>query len=97
MKSREKILSILKQELPYLEKNFKVKTIGIFGSFARGEQTKKSDIDLLVEFKAPIGMFKFMELEDYLGRKLGIKVDLATADALKSLIKPRVMEEAVYA
>lgn len=97
MKTKEEILGILKLELPYLNKSFNVKTIGLFGSFARGEQTKKSDVDLLVEFKAPIGMFKFMELDEYLSGKLGIKVDLATPDALKSLIKPSVMGATVYA
>lgn len=97
MKSREEILRILKQELPYLKEKFKVKTIGIFGSYVRGEQTKRSDIDMLVEFEAPVGFFKFIELEDYLSEKLGVKVDLVTPDALKPLIKPHIMEEAVYA
>lgn len=97
MTSRTRILETLKKELPNLEKDFNVKSIGLFGSFARGEQAKDSDIDLLVEFKAPVGMFKFMELEEYLSKKLGAKVDLATADALKSLVKSRIMEETVYA
>jgi len=97
MKRRNEILKILKQELPYLKEKFKVKSIGIFGSYVRGEQTKTSDIDILVEFEAPVGFFKFIELEDYLSEKLGAKVDLVTPDALKPLIKPHIMEEAVYA
>ncbi len=97
MKSRKEILRILKQELPYLKEKFKVKSIGIFGSYARGEQTKTSDIDMLIEFEAPVGFFKFIELEDYLSEKLGVKVDLVTPDALKPLIKPQIMQEAVYA
>jgi predicted nucleotidyltransferase len=97
MKRKQEILSILKQLLPSLKQNFKVKSIGIFGSYAREEQTEKSDIDLLVEFEAPVGFFKFIELEDYLSEKLGVKVDLVTPDALKPLIKPQIMEEAVYA
>ena len=97
MKRKQQILSLLKQQLPSLKQNFKVKSIGIFGSYAREEQTEKSDIDLLVEFEAPVGFFKFIELEDYLSEKLGIKVDLVTPDALKPLIKPQIMEEAVYA
>ncbi len=97
MKSKDKILKVLKKELPYLEEKFKVKSIGIFGSYVRGEQTKTSDIDMLVEFDAPVGFFKFIELEDYLSEKLGLKVDLVTPDALKPLIKPHIMEEAVYA
>ncbi len=97
MKSKEEILRTIKKELPYLKEKFKVRSIGIFGSYARGEQTKTSDIDMLVEFEAPVGFFKFMELEDYLSEKLGVKVDLVTPDALKPLIKPHIIEEAVYA
>ena len=51
----------------------------------------------LVEFEAPVGFFKFIELEEHLSEKLGAKVDLVTPDALKPLIKPQIMEEAVYA
>lgn len=52
---------------------------------------------MLVEFEKPVGFFKFIELEDYLGGKLTAKVDLVTPDALKPLIKPHIMKEAVYA
>ena len=97
MKSKEEILRTIKKDLAYLKEKFKVKSIGIFGSYVRGEQTKTSDIDMLVEFGAPVGFFKFIELEDYLSEKLGAKVDLVTPDALKPLIKPHIMEEAVYA
>jgi len=97
MKSKEDILKTMKKELPYLKEKFKVKSIGIFGSYARGEQTKTSDIDMLVEFDAPVGFFKFIDLENYLSKKLRVKVDLVTPDALKPLIKPQIIEEAVYA
>ena len=97
MKRKEVILGILKQELPFLKEKFNVKSIGLFGSYIRDEQTKTSDIDLLVEFDAPVGFFKFIELEDYLSDKLGVKIDLVTPDALKPIIKPHIMGEAVYA
>lgn len=97
MKSKEEILKVLKKELPYLKEKFHVKTIGIFGSYARGEQEKKSDIDMLVEFEKPVDFFVFIELEDYLSEKLEAKVDLVTPDALKPLIKSSVMEEVMYA
>lgn len=97
MKHKDQILTLLKQQLPYLRSNFKVKSIGLFGSYAREEQTETSDIDLLVEFEVPVGFFKFIDLEDYLSEKLGAKVDLVTPDALKPLIKPSVTAEAVYA
>ena len=97
MKSKEEILKTIKKELPSLKKKFKVISIGLFGSYAREEQTTVSDIDMLVEFEVPVGFFKFIELENYLSEKLGAKVDLVTPDALKPLIKPHIMEEAVYA
>ena len=97
MKSKEEILKTMKKELPYLKEKFKVRSIGIFGSFVRGEQTKTSDLDLLVEFDAPVGFFKFIDLEDYLSEKLRVKVDLVTPEALKPLIKSHIIEEAVYA
>ncbi len=75
MRRKEQILNLLKQQLPSLKQNFKVKSIGIFGSYAREEQTEKSDIDLLVEFEAPAGFFKFIELEEHLSEKLGAKVE----------------------
>ena len=73
-----------------------MKSIGLFGSYARGEQKDKSDVDILVEFSKPIGFFKFMELEEYLSKRLGVKVDLVTPDALKPMIKPQIMREVVY-
>jgi predicted nucleotidyltransferase len=97
MKPKEEIIRTLKKELFHLREKFSVKTIGLFGSYARSEQTEESDIDLLVEFDKPVGFFKFIELEDHLSEKLGAKVDLVTPDALKPIIKPYVMEEVVYA
>ena len=97
MLTKEEILKILREELPYLREKFYVKKIGLFGSYARGEQTKKSDVDLLVEFEKPIGFFTFVKLEDYLNQKLGLKVDLVTPDALKPIIKPKILKGVVYA
>jgi uncharacterized protein len=76
-----------------------VETISFFGSYTRGEQTKKSDIDILVTFSkdAQIRFFKFLELEEFLTQKLGVKVDLVTKNALKPFIKDRVLRETVYA
>ncbi len=93
---KEEILKVLKKELPYIRKKYRVKSIGLFGSCVRGEERKESDIDILIEFEKPIGLFKFMELEEYLSQKLGRKVDLVEKDALKERIKPYVMEEVVY-
>lgn len=81
---------------PVLKDQFKVKSIGIFGSYLKGEQKRKSDLDVLVEFSETVGLFKFIRLEDFLGKKLGVKVDLVMKDGLKPLIKEQVLKEVVY-
>jgi predicted nucleotidyltransferase len=81
---------------PALRERFKVETIGIFGSYVRGEQKRKSDLDVLVEFSEPPSLFEFVELEDFLSQKLGLKVDLVMRDALKPRIKDNILKEAVY-
>jgi uncharacterized protein len=86
----------LEQLKPLLADRFKVQTIGIFGSYVRGEQKKKSDLDILVEFSEPIGLFKFVELEDFLSQELNLKVDLVMKDALKPRIKDAILKEAIY-
>jgi predicted nucleotidyltransferase len=96
MKNKDEIIKILGQEMPFLRDQYHVEQIGLFGSYAHGETTPKSDIDLLVQFERPVGFFKFIELENYLSEKLGIKVDLVTEDALKPLIKTHVMESLIY-
>ncbi|MCX5898562.1 MAG: nucleotidyltransferase family protein [Proteobacteria bacterium] len=96
MKTRAEILNILKKEMPALNSTYHVSDCGIFGSYVREDAGESSDIDILVRFEKPIGFFKFIELEDYLSEKLGIKVDLVTEDALKPLIKPSIMESVIY-
>jgi len=96
MRTREEVLRILKEELPFLRNKFKVRKVGLFGSCARAEQVEGSDIDVLVEFEEPVGFFKFIELEDYLSRKLEARVELVTPDAIKPLIKPYIMREVIY-
>lgn len=96
MKTKDDILKTLGEEMPFLRDQYYVKQVGLFGSYTHGETTSKSDIDLLVQFERPVGFFKFIELENYLSEKLGIKVDLVTEDALKPLIRPYVMENVIY-
>lgn len=86
----------INEHKPTLRDRFKVKSIGIFGSYLRGEQHEKSDIDVLVEFSGVIDLFEFMRLEDFLSDILGRKVDLVMKDALKPRIKERILKEAVY-
>ncbi|TJY42459.1 nucleotidyltransferase [Cohnella pontilimi] len=85
----------LKQQKEYLASHFFVNKIGIFGSYARDEQTEESDIDLLVEFSRPVG-FEFIELKYYLESIFNKPVDLVTANALKPLMKEQVLNEVQY-
>ena len=78
-----------------MEKQFKVKEIGIFGSYVRGEQEDKSDMDILVEFREPVGFFTFLDLEEYLTELLGIKVDLVSKKALKPRIGKYILQEMI--
>ena len=78
-----------------MKENFKVKTIGVFGSYVRGGQKRKSDVNVLVEFEEPIGLFEFMDLEMYLSNLLGVKVDLVSKKALKSHIGEHILKEVI--
>ncbi len=78
-----------------LKRRYKVETIAIFGSYSRGQQTEKSDLDLLVSFSEPIGVYKFAEVEKFISNKLGIKVDLVEKGALLPMIKKQVLTEII--
>jgi predicted nucleotidyltransferase len=67
--TREEILAVLRAELPHLRERFRVVRIGLFGSYARGEQDPGSDIDLLVELEPPMGLFGFVALRDHLAER----------------------------
>ncbi|MBF0320507.1 MAG: nucleotidyltransferase family protein [Nitrospirae bacterium] len=96
MMALDEIKKIISSNREVLEDRFKVRTIGIFGSYARAEQKKRSDIDIIVEFNGTIGLIEFMRLEFYLKDLLGIKVDLVTKDALKPYIGKHILDEVVY-
>jgi hypothetical protein len=97
MKStRQDILSSLKKLKGDVAREYSVKTIGVFGSVARDEQTGTSDIDLLVEFSKPVGFVTFMRLENFLSERLGKQVDLVTSDSLKPVIRQDVLAEVIY-
>ncbi len=81
---------------PEVEEKFKVKSIGLFGSYVRGEQKDTSDLDIMVDFYEPISLFRFVELEDFLSQRLGVKVDFVMRDALKPRIKDSILNEAIY-
>lgn len=97
MLNKTQVIGKISSQKPFLEDKYFVEEIGIFGSVARGDQNPKSDIDILVDFKKPIGIFDFIRLEDYLSKLLNSKVDLVTKTGLKTLIKDEILSQTVYA
>jgi predicted nucleotidyltransferase len=75
----------------------KVAELFVFGSVARGEATSDSDIDILVSFSEPVGLFHFLRLRAALADALGHSVDLVTPDALKPAFRETILKEAVRA
>ncbi|MHA0858503.1 nucleotidyltransferase family protein [Paenibacillus sp. CMAA1364] len=92
---REEIGNILKDQKEILLEQYFVGKIGIFGSYAREEQTETSDIDILVEFIRPVG-FEFLELKDYLESIFNKPVDLVTENALKPYMKQEILSEVQF-
>lgn len=94
MNSLDEIRDILQSHKEELRVKYHVKELGVFGSFARGEESNKSDIDILVDFDEPIG-WEYIDLISYLESILGLKVDLVTPMALKRQIKDNILKELV--
>ena len=99
MLSRRKIIELLQEKQPYLAAEFGVSKIGLFGSYAKEQANKASDIDIIVEFGYPIG-FHFFQLVDYLEELLGQKVDVLTPAGIQNIrikrVAKNIMESIVY-
>ncbi|MBI2909225.1 MAG: nucleotidyltransferase family protein [Chloroflexi bacterium] len=91
----DKYIETLRQLMPELQERYKIKSLGVFGSYVRGEQRKRSDLDLLVEFHEAPSLFEFLDLEFYLTDLLGVKVDLVMKSALKPAIGRHILEELI--
>lgn len=85
----------LKAILPELEADHGVKTLAVFGSYARGDQAPNSDLDLLIEFHRPPTLFQFVRLRRHLASALGRNVDLVMRSALKPNIGKHILRELV--
>jgi predicted nucleotidyltransferase len=93
---RDEALRILSEHQEELN-GFGVERLAIFGSVARNEAGPESDVDVLVEFSKPVGLFEFVRLQRYLEDVLGKPVHLTTEDALKRQLRERVLGEAIAA
>ena len=97
MKNLDSIKGILAENREELQKRYKVAQIGVFGSYARGDQKKRSDIDILVEFERGHKTFdNYMELKFFLEELLHLKVDMVLRNAIRKEIKEHILSEAKY-
>jgi predicted nucleotidyltransferase len=90
--TKEAVLRRLREIHPQLAVQFGVRSIGLFGSFARGTAGASSDVDLIVEFEHPIGL-KFVELVESLEALLGRRVDVLTPAGLRGIRLPEVARQ----
>lgn len=99
MLTKEEIVRLLKENHSYLSSEYGISKLGLFGSFAIGDPSEASDVDIFVEFDRPIGL-KFVELADYLERLMGRKVDVLTPAGVQGIrlkhVANKIAESIVY-
>lgn len=99
MLTKDRIVELLQEQNTYLAREFGVRKIGLFGSFAKGLSSDSSDIDLVVEFESPIGL-RFVELADHLESLFGRRVDILTPTGIQAIrrktIAKSIAESIVY-
>ena len=95
--TKEEILENLKSIKRELKSNYKVETIGLFGSYVSNSQTATSDIDFLVEFNEKADLIDLIALSRFLEKLFNTKVDVISKPSLKEDIKQQVLKEVIYA
>lgn len=93
---RDEVLAVLATHKHVL-RSYGVKHLAIFGSVARDEAEPTSDVDVLVEFAKPTGLFGFARLQEYLEQILDARVDLVTEEGLRYRMRDRILQEAIPA
>ena len=93
---RDRILALLKSRRRQLKK-YGIHSLSVFGSVARGQVRKNSDVDILVDFEKPVGLFEYARLKMYLEGVLGREVDLVTPEALRKELREDILREAIRA
>ncbi len=94
--TRDEVLGLIRNHRSDI-RGFGVESVALFGSAARDEAQLGSDVDVLVEFSEPVGLFRFLDLKAYLEALLGCDVDLVTRDALRPQLRPTILREVVDA
>lgn len=96
MREVDKIIAKLKKLKPLLEKDYKITELGVFGSFARDEQTTKSDIDILIDYQEGTSILTLGGLQYFLSEIFNTKVDIVMKKTLKNKIGNRILSEVIY-
>lgn len=86
----------LRKLKPKVSRKFKVKSLGLFGSYVKGQASSTSDVDVLVEFSSRIDLLDFVALEKYLTEQTGAKIDLVSSKALRPEFRDAILNEVVY-
>lgn len=95
--TKDEIINTLSTQLPFIQKQFHVKEIGLFGSWTRQEHNEESDIDILVELEDKHNdLFNFIDLKNYLEGIFNKELDLVMKNAIKPRIKDKILKEAIY-
>lgn len=96
MKSLDEVIEIITCLKEEIKQKYKAEIIGLFGSFARGEQKKASDVDILINFYRDATLFDLVRLSMFLEEKLRLKVDLVPQDTIRKELKEKIMNEVIY-
>lgn len=98
MKTKNEILNKLKEIKPILYRDFYIKSLGLFGSYVRGENSDSSDIDLLFEYDEDkaFSLFTLIDLEDFLTKLFNVKIDLVNKKTIKPALKENILKEVIF-
>ncbi|RRR67972.1 MAG: hypothetical protein EI684_18195 [Candidatus Viridilinea halotolerans] len=89
------LLIVLREHLPELKQRYQIKSLGLFGSYVRNEQTEQSDLDILVEFEQLPGLLGYVDIQETLTNLLHVPVDLVHRPDLRPHLRERILAEVV--
>ncbi|PHS39397.1 MAG: nucleotidyltransferase [Sulfurovum sp.] len=91
---KQTILSFLKENRTMLQEKYQIKKIGLFGSYAEGEETSESDIDILADMPSSFDLY--YDLKEFLEKSFGKSIDLGMEKSIRKLIRSKIEEDIVY-